>query len=242
MAAEWEVSSTPACQGASRRPNAEPSQLTSTAVSTTERSITVTGKGKITVKPDTVSLSLGVQVTATTATEALSRANASAASLIASLKTAGIADDDVATSGVSIYPQYNSKNTITGYQASNSLTITVREIGRTGQLIDAAAAAAGDNITVGGVSFYVDDSEGLIGVARADAIHNARKRASEYAAAAGATVGDVIQISEPTTGGPVPQMFRAAAMSTFSAGGSPTPIEAGTQDLEVSVTVVYELS
>ena len=58
----------------------------------------------------------------------------------------------------------------------------------------------------------------------------------------GATIGDVIQISEPMIGGPVPQMFRAASMSTFSAGGSPTPIEAGTQDLEVSVTVIYELS
>ncbi|MBK5332815.1 MAG: SIMPL domain-containing protein [Ilumatobacteraceae bacterium] len=211
-------------------------------MATPERSITVTGEGKIAVKPDTASLSLGVQATATTATEALSRANASAAALIASLKTAGIGDDDIATSGVSIYPQYNSKNTVSGYQASNNVTITVREIGRTGQLIDAAAAAAGDNITVGGVSFYVDDSEALIGAARADAIRNARKRAGEYAAAAGATVGDVIQISEPAIGGSAQPMFRAASMSKFSGGGSPTPIEAGTQDLEVSVTVVYELS
>jgi uncharacterized protein YggE len=210
-------------------------------VSTTERSITVTGEGKITVKPDTASLSLGVQVIATTATEALGRANASAASLIASLKAAGIVDADVATSGLSIYPQHNSKNAISGYQASNNVTITVREIGRTGQLIDAASAAAGDNITVGGVSFYVDDTEGLIGAARADAVHNARKRAGEYAAAAGATVGSVIQISESRIGGPVGPVFRAASMSKFSAGGSPAPIEAGTQDLEVSVTVVYEL-
>ncbi len=211
-------------------------------MSTTERSITVTGEGKITVKPDTASLNLGVQVIATTATEALSRANASAASLIAALKTAGISDDDIATAGVSIYPQFNSKNTIVGYQASNSMTVTVREIGRTGQLIDAASAAAGDSITIGGVSFYVNDTEGLIGAARADAIHNARKRAGEYAAAAGATVGSVIQISESRIGGPVPPIYRAASMSTFDAGDSPAPIEAGTQDLEVSVTVVYELS
>ena len=109
-------------------------------MSTIERSITVTGEGKITVKPDTASLNLGVQVTASTATEALSRANASAASLIASLKAIGIADADIATSGLSIYPQHNSKNTISGYQASNNVTVTVREIGRTGELIDAATA------------------------------------------------------------------------------------------------------
>jgi uncharacterized protein len=210
-------------------------------VSTTDRSISVTGEGKITVKPDTASLNLGVQVTASTATEALSRANASAASLIAALKAVGIADDDIATSGLSIYPQYNSKNTISGYQASNNVTITVREIGRTGQVIDAAAEAAGDNLTVGGVSFYVDDTEGLIGAARADAMRNARKRAGEYAAAEEATVGGVIQISETTIGGPVQPMFRAASMSKFS-GGAGTPIETGTQELEVSVNVVYELS
>ena len=210
-------------------------------MSTTERSITVTGEGKITVKPDTASLNLGVQVTASTATEALSRANASAASLIASLKAAGIADADIATSGLSIYPQHNSKNAISGYQASNNVTVTVREIGRTGQLIDAAADAAGDNLTVGGVSFHVDDTEGLIGAARANAMHNARKRAGEFAAAAGATVGGVIQISETNFRGPVQPMFRAASMS-FSGGGSQTPIETGTQALEVSVIVVYELS
>jgi uncharacterized protein YggE len=210
-------------------------------VSTTERSITVTGEGKVTVKPDTASLHLGVQVTASTATEALSRANTSAASLIAALKVAGIADADLTTSGLSIYPQHNSKNSISGYQASNNVTITVREIGRTGQLIDAAADAAGDNLTVSGVSFYVYDTEGLIGAARANAMHNARKRAGEYAAAAGATVGDVLQISETNFHGPVQPMFRAASMS-FSGGGPQTPIETGTQDLEVSVNVVYELT
>jgi uncharacterized protein YggE len=209
-------------------------------VSTTERSITVTGEGKITVEPDTASLNLGVQAIATTATEALSRANASSASLIASLKAAGIVDADIATSGLSIYPQHNSKNAISGYQASNNVTITVREIGRTGQLIDAAADAAGDNLTVGGVSFYVDDTEGVIGAARANAMRNASKRAGEYAAAAGATVGGVIQISETSLRGPVQPMYRAASMS-FSGGGPQTPIETGTQDLEVSVIVVYEL-
>ena len=72
-------------------------------VSTIERRIAVTGEGKITVKPDTASLNLGVQVTASAATEALSRANASAAALIASLKAAGIADADIATSGLSTW-------------------------------------------------------------------------------------------------------------------------------------------
>ncbi len=194
------------------------------------------------VKPDTASLSLGVQAVAPTASEALSQANSSAAALIAALKAAGISDNDIATSGLSIYPQYGSSvNVITSYQASNSVTVTVRDITQTGPVIDAAAAAAGDHITIGGVSFYVDDTEALIGAARADAINNAKKRAGEYAAAAGVSVGTVIQISEVAINNPVPQ-FYAASAAADSGATAPTPIETGTQDLTVSVTVVYQLT
>lgn len=205
------------------------------------KSITVSGEGKIKVKPDTASLSVGVQAVASTATDALSQANTSASALIAALKNAGVSDNDIATSGLSMYPQYNSTGrTVTGYQASNNVTVTVRDISRTGPVIDAAAAAAGDNITIGGVSFYVDDTEALIGAARADAIGNAGKRAGEYAAAAGVTVGGVLQISEVSVSNPIPLVYRAAADSPASAAA--TPIETGTQDMTVSITVVYELT
>ena len=107
-------------------------------------------------------------------------------------------------------------------------------------MIDAAAAAAGDNITIGGVSFYVEDTEALIGAARADAIANAKKRAGEYAAAAGVTVGGVVQISEVSISNPIPMFERAPADASGAAAS--TPIETGTQDLAVSVTVVYELT
>jgi uncharacterized protein YggE len=206
------------------------------------KSITVTGDGKVKVKPDTASLSVGVQATAATATEALNQANTSAAALIAALKGAGVGDNDITTSGLSIYPQYASSNVISGYQASNNVSVTVHDITQTGPVIDAAAAAAGNNITVGGVSFYVDDTEALIGAARADAINNAKKRAGEYAAAAGVTVGGVMQISEVSINNPIPQFYPAASADASLASTAPTPIQTGTQDLTVSVTVVYELS
>jgi uncharacterized protein len=209
---------------------------------TTERSITVNGDGKVTVRPDTASLSLGVQATARTATAALNQANTSAAALIAGLKAAGVGDDDIATSGLSIYPHYNSAGVaVTGYQASNNITVTVRDIAAAGPLIDTAAASAGDHITVGGVSFYVDDVEAAIGAARANAIDNARKRAGEYAAAAGVSVGDVITISEVTVGYQ-PPMFARMPSKVSAESRSPTPIETGTQDLTVAVTVVYEIT
>ena len=171
----------------------------------------------------------------------MAQANTSAAALIAAVKAAGVSDNDIVTSGLSVYPQYApTGTTVTGYQAANSVTVTVRDINQTGPVIDAAAAAAGDHITVGGVSFYVDDTEALIGAARADAIANASKRANEYAAAAGVTVGGVLQISEASISNPVPMFYPAAAAD--ASGVASTPIQTGTQDLTVSVTVVYELA
>ncbi|MEO7370315.1 MAG: SIMPL domain-containing protein [Ilumatobacteraceae bacterium] len=162
--------------------------------------------------------------------------------MIAALKGAGIGGGDIATSGLSIHPQYGSKNNaITGYQAANSVTVTVRNIADVGTLIDVAVNAAGEQITVGGVSFYVDDTEALIGAARVDAINNARKRAGEFAAAAGASVGAVQEISEASINSPVTPLFRSMSMQKFSGGGSPTPVESGTQELAVTVTVVFEL-
>ena len=76
--------------------------------STTGKTITVKGDGRIKVKPDTATVNLGVQASARTATEALAQANSSAAALIAALKAGGVGADDIATSGLSIYPQYNS--------------------------------------------------------------------------------------------------------------------------------------
>jgi uncharacterized protein len=198
--------------------------------------------GKVTVRPDMASLHLGVQSTRPKASEALNQTNGSAAALIASLKAAGVGNDDIATSGLSIYPQYGSKNnSISGYQASNNVTVTVRDINEVGRLIDVAATAAGDDIAIGGVSFFVADTEAWMGAARSNAITNARKRAGEYAAAAGVSVGAVQEISEASINSPIQPMFRAATTDQFSSGGSPTPVESGTQDLTVSVTVVYEL-
>ncbi len=205
---------------------------------TVNRTITVSGEGTVTVKPDTATVSMGVQATASTATAALAQANDSAIQLIAALKAAGVANDDIVTTGIQVYPTYSSANVINGYQASNSVSATVRSIDRTGPVIDAAAAAAGDRVTIGGVSFSVGDPEKVIGTARAAAIANASARAGQFAAAAHVQVGAVLQISEVSVS-PVPvfSMDKAAAPSS---GG--TPVQTGTQDLSVSVTVVYELT
>ena len=217
------------------------SQASPVPASVVTRTITVSGEGSITVKPDTASISMGVQANAATATEALDQANRAATALIDALKATGIADDDIVTSGLAIYPQYaNADNKITGYQASNNVTVTVRDIDQAGPVIDAAAKAAGENITVGGISFYVDDTEKVITQARTNAIDNAKKRADEYATAAGVKVGAVMQISEVSVS--QPPIYYTSASRDEAAGAAPTPVQTGTQELSVTITVVYELT
>jgi uncharacterized protein len=207
------------------------------------RTITVTGEGSATVEPDQATVQLGVSVQKPTADAALQQANQSATALIDALKAAGVADDDIVTSNLSIWPQYDDAR-VTGYTASNSVTVTVRDIDRTGPVIDAAAAAAGSDIAVNGISFGLQDPDAAMATARADAIADAAERAGQFAGAAGAGVGTVLQISETAVTPYVPVTYDAAAAErTTAAGGTtPTPIQAGTTEVSVTVNVVYALT
>ena len=206
------------------------------------RSVTVSGHGKVTVKPDTASLSLGVSVTASKANDALRQAANKADTLIKVLTSAGVSKDDIATSGVSLYPQYdNTGRTISGYNASNSMTVTIRKLGDAGTIIDAAAALVGNEINIGGISFYVNDTEAVLGAARAAAITNAKARADQYAGAANATVGAVMTISEVSSPVIGPIYYQNASADRAGAPAASTPVSPGTQDLTIDVTVVYEL-
>ena len=219
-----------------------PGGPTATPGNVVARTITVTGEGKATVKPDLATVQLGVSVQKPTANAALQQANTSATALIAALKSAGIADDDIVTSNLSIWPQYGDNSTITGYTASNSVSATVRDITTAGPVIDAAAAAAGDDIAINGISFGLDDPEQALATARADAIANAAKRAGEFAAAADAEVGTVLQISEIAVTPYEPRVYAAdAAGASTREVSAPTPVQVGTTDVSVTVNVVYAL-
>ena len=204
---------------------------------TQDRTITVTGEGKTTVKPDTANVNMGVRVSGPSAQDVLAETNEKATALITALKALGVDDDDIQTAGLSIYPQYDSNGrNVTGYEASNSVNVTIRDIERAGEIIDGGAAFAGDAITIGGIFFSVADPEAVMADARAAAIENAKKRAGEYADAAGVEVGEVLMISEIGVTPPMP-LFRNSAADEASAFA----IETGTTDLSATVTVVFAL-
>lgn len=200
----------------------------STASGTT---ITVTGNGTVDVTPDKASFDFGVTTNGTTAVEALGKNSDQANAIIAALKSAGVASSDIQTSEVSLWPQTSSDGTkITGYQASNTVTVNA-PIAKSGDIVDAAVGAGANNVD--GPNLDTSDTSSSYAEALKNAMDDAKTKAQAIADAAGLTLGAIAHVSdqgsEPM---PMPYAMAAAAKST-------PPIEAGTQQVQASVTVTY---
>jgi uncharacterized protein YggE len=206
------------------------------------RTVTVDGVGVVTGVPDTVTINLGVSVEQSSAAEALQEVNTKATALIGTLTDAGVAKTDIQTGYVSVWP-VSPDTTPNRYSASNSVTAVIHDVSRAGPVIDAAAEAVGDGITMGGVSFSIDDTSDLYGQARRKAVEEATQRATQLAQAAGISVGPVLSMNESNQLSPYPYAYDRvmASSATTTAGAAPTPIEPGTQELQLRVTVVFEL-
>ncbi|MFC9789125.1 SIMPL domain-containing protein [Rhodococcus sp. NPDC127528] len=198
--------------------------------------ISTQATGKATGTPDTLTVTLGVQTRGADANGALAANAEKATALVDSLKSKGVDAKDIQTSGLSVQPTYGPDGTITGYQVGNQVTATVHDIGRSGELIDAAAAAAGDAVRVQQTSFSIADDGELREQARSRAVKQAQAQADQIASAAGVGLGAVRSITEMPAGGPTP--MPGAAMS---ADRVPTPVEPGSQEVAVTVEVVYDV-
>ena len=205
------------------------------AATTSTRRITVVGTGQVKGTPDVADLSIGVTARGQSAAEALSTANDRAAKVIGVLKDAGVADEDVQTSGLSIQPVFDDE-TITAYEVSNSVDARLRDMARVGEVLDAAARVAGNEVRLHGISVAIDDDSELLATARERAVKRARAQAEQLAAAAGVDLGDVVSIDEGSVA--IPYAARGVAEDVAAS----VPIEPGSQTLSLSATVVYEIS
>ncbi|MFF0815308.1 SIMPL domain-containing protein [Rhodococcus sp. NPDC003318] len=199
--------------------------------------ISTQGVGTVTASPDTATVVLAVQTQDSTANAALAANAERATALIASLEARGVDSKDIATSGLSIQPTYAAASTdITGYQVTNQVTATVHAIDGAGALIDGAAAAAGDAVRVQQLSFSIGDDSALRAEARAKAVRQAKAQAGQIADAAGVELGGVRSISEIAAATPAPVPGRVMSDQAAAA-----PVEPGTQELTVTVAVVYDI-
>ena len=199
--------------------------------------ITVSGSGTVTGTPNQLTLDMGVQVNGASVASALQQANQAARRVTAALRARGVAGADIQTSGLSIQPNYRSDSqTPIGYGASETLTATLTRISSAGGQIGAAVQAGGNAATVGGISLNLTDDSGLLATARARAVADARVKAGQYARALGQPLGPVISVTDQSSASPPVPVF-----ANGSAGRAAVPISPGSQQLTVSVTVVYGL-
>jgi uncharacterized protein len=201
-----------------------------------EKLVTVTGEAAVAVAPDAAVIRIGVTSQDKTAREA-SDANAKQMSaVLAAIKDTGIAERDVQTSRLSLQPQYDASKSgtprLTGFQATNQVTLRIRDIDKLATVLDRAITAGANEMS--GIEFVVTEQSRMLDQARDDAIADARRKAELYAKAAGTKVGNVISISEEG-GAPQPRPMQAVRAGAV-------PIAPGEQTLRAIVTVSYELT
>ena len=210
----------------------EPQLARPATPASTPATITVTGDGTAKAVPDQASFDFGVQTRGTTAAEALSGNSRQADAIVAALEKAGVHAADIQTTEVSLWPQTASDGTtIVGYQASNSVQATV-PIPTAGATVDAAVAAGANNVD--GPNLSVADKSSAEAAALKQALANAGTKAQAIAADDGVTLGSVQTVTEGSPQqGPFP-VYGTAALA------APAPrIQAGTQEVEATVTVTY---
>ncbi len=191
--------------------------------------------------PDIATVSAGVVTQATDANSAM-RANAvQMDKVVAAIKAAGIAERDVQTTGISVNPQYryaeNQTPAITGYQASNTVSLKVRDIAKLGKVLDTLVAQGANQVN--GPSFEIDKPDEAYDEARIAALKKAQARAETYAKAMNLRVRRVVSISEGGGFQPPIPMMRMQAMDAMAA--KETSVSPGENTLSVSLDVVFEL-
>jgi len=205
-----------------------------------DRTISVSGLGRVSITPDVAEIRLGVQVTRPKVKDARAVAAAQMTRVIAALRAAGIAEKDIQTANLSLQPVYDYSNSgapprLTGYQLTNVVAATVRDLDKLDDAVDGAMEAGAN--TLDSLIFRVDDPAKPEAQARDAAMAAAKAKADALAKAAGVSIVGVASISETTSPTPVPYMYEGA--KALDAAGAPTPILAGTTEVTVSVSVVY---
>lgn len=206
------------------------------------RQVTVVGTGSVQGIPDALTTDVNIEFIAPDVSTAMNLTGERQQELINALVDAGVERSDIKTTAVSLQPQYSSDTsgtaTISGYRASNSISIKIREVDSASTALALIVSTGGDATRINGVRLSIDNDSQLVRDARARAFDDARARAEQYAELSGLKLGKVISIAEAIgdTGPP------AAVPMPRSAMAAPVPIEPGEQTVSFSVTAVWQLS
>lgn len=203
--------------------------------------IQITGTGSAFGEPDVAVLNLGVSVEKSSVREARDEAAAVMQKMIASLKANGVLDKDVQTQQFSVQPQIvfeGRQPVIRGYLVTNIVSIKVRNIAKSGEIIDGVVEVGGDPVRVNSISFEIDDPSKLQAQARIEAMKDAQAKAESLAKQGGIKLGKPISISENIGFVPPPIFFDKAAVGRAEVA---TPIQPGQLKITITVSVIYDI-
>ena len=223
-----------------------------------QNTITISGKGELTVKPDIAEISFSVTNENLDVSKASDAVNTKIATVIAKLEADGVADADIKTTGYDISPQYNYVNqsvpvsyngtvsmpiypnsgtqVLAGYDVTQSIDVKIRDLTKAGQIVTDLGAL---NVTnVSGLSFTEDKYDNLVKQARDAAIADARSQATDLASALGVHLDKIVSYSDDSAPRPV---YAAMAMSAGASAAQPAVLPTGENTITANVTVTYEI-
>lgn len=201
------------------------------------RQVTVVGSGQALGQPDTATADVGIEVVAPGVAAAMNAGNQRAQAVLDALRARGIEAADIRTTAVGVAPQYGENSQVTGYRATNSVQVTIRDLDAAPGALAAVVNAGGDGARIDAVRFSIADDSALVSQARARAFEDAKARAGQYAQLSGLSLGEVISISE-TAEGDTPRPLPAPR----EAMAADVPLEPGQQTVGLTVTAVWELN
>ncbi len=204
------------------------------------RQVTVFGSGQVQGVPDTLTADVGIEFTAPDVTSAMNQTNDRQQAVINALVGAGVDHKDISTTEVTLQPQFsgpepNGSATITGYRATNAITVKIHPPDAASRMLALVVGTGGDATRIKSVSYSIADDSQLVKDARARAFNDAKNRAEQYAQLSGLRLGKVLSISEGTEPAPGGPPAPPKAMP------SAVPLEPGQQTVSFSVTAVWEL-
>lgn len=220
--------------------------------SISSRQITITGEGKVALRPDIAVFTASVITQAKKISDAQAQNSARANAIVDFLKTRGVGARDIKTTAYNISPQYQYFNSppcsafpcppqrppeITGYEIRNTIEVKVRDIARADTLIDGVTTAGANE--VGSLAFRVDDEDAAHAEARTRAIADARAKAGQIAQTLGVRLVRIVDYYD-NVDTPQPPMYEGGGAMMLKAASSAPPIQSGEQEIRASVGVTYE--
>ena len=214
---------------------------TAGAIVNAQPSLNLSATGEVKVAPDQAVVTFGVVTEAATAQEAMQANARQMTQVVASLRRAGLTDRDIQTSGLNLSAQYdyreNESTKLRGYQASNRVTVTIRDLSKTGGTVDAVVNAGVNQID--GISFGLQNPKAAEDQARRLAVQALQAKAALYSEALGVPLGSIRSLTE--SGGYSPQMAPRMYARAANIAADSTSIEAGELSVQVEITGVYDL-